>query len=156
MVALIDEATQGKDELAKELAATKLIALCNAGDVETAMPLGAKLLEEKKDDAGELNNIGWMLVDPDRVKKIDPKIAKLALQIAQRAAELTHQEDPSVLDTLSEAQFRSGDIDGAIATEEKVIDMSKGSDKVSNNDRQFFNEHLARYRKAAAEKAEGK
>ena len=117
---------------------------------------GRVYLEEKKDDAGELNNIGWMLVDPDRVKKIDPKIAKLALQIAKQAAELTHQEDPSVLDTLSEAQFRSGDINGAIATEEKVIDMSKGSDKVSNNDRQFFNEHLARYRKAAAEKAEGK
>jgi hypothetical protein len=95
------------------------------------------------------------VIDPKLKNEVDPRVARLALQAARRAVELTREENVANLDTLAEALFRTGDTSGAIATEEKALkrlepeveDKSVGLYKV-------LTESLERYRKAASEKAE--
>ncbi len=154
-VAAIDEATSGDPELAEEFAWLKFAALCNGGETEAGLALGEKLLKANMDNPGALNNYFWNVIDPKLKNEVDPRIARLALQAARRAVELTREENIAYLDTLAEALFRTGDINGAIATEEKALkrlepevkDRSVGLYKA-------FDERLARYRKAASEKAE--
>src|SRR5262249_46496067 len=49
VVAAIDESTTSDPELAEEFAGLKFAALCNGGDVEKGLELGARLLETNKD-----------------------------------------------------------------------------------------------------------
>ncbi|HEY2761399.1 MAG TPA: hypothetical protein VGI75_11665, partial [Pirellulales bacterium] len=88
--------------------------------------------------------------DPKSVDKVDPRIAALALKAAQRAVELSKGADPNCLDSLAEAQFRTGAAAAAVATEEKTIAWIKANIKnVTDDQLKEFNDHLDRYRKAA-------
>ena len=48
-----------------------------------------------------LNELAWDLADPDRDKKADPKLVKIASMPPRRACELTKNKDPNLLDTLA-------------------------------------------------------
>jgi len=74
---------------------------------------------EFKDDPMFLNNIAWRMVEEDEPKL--PMDYSAALEFAKKAAELTKNEDPMVLDTLALAQFRNGMKAEAIATQKKAI-----------------------------------
>jgi hypothetical protein len=149
-VAAIDEATKNDEQLAAEFASTKFAALCLGGEVEQGLEVGKKLVKNKWDDAGALNELCWNVIDPDLSKEPDPRVAQLALKAAQRAVELTKTEDLNVLDTLAEALFRTGDVDGAISTEQKVIELAQAKVKDSASPAlNSFRERLERYRKAA-------
>jgi tetratricopeptide (TPR) repeat protein len=154
-VAAIDEATSSDAELAAEFAWIKFAALCNGGDIEPGLELGAKLFEANKDNPDALNNYFWNVIDPKLKNEPDPRVARLALQAARRAVELTKGEDMAQLDTLAHALFRTGDFDGAVATEEKALKRLEA--EVKDRSHPFFkqfNESLDQFRKAASAKAE--
>ena len=90
---------------------------------EAGLELGVKLLETNKDNAMPLNNDFWFVISPRLEKEPDPRVARLALQAARRAVELTKGENVAILDTLAEAQFRTGDATEAVATEEKALKL---------------------------------
>jgi len=81
-------------------------------------------------------------------------VVKIALKAAQRAAELSKEKEPGILDTLAEAQFRTGDATAAVASEEKAIKLLKANKDVTDDDLKVFNEHLDRYRKGGDKKSD--
>jgi thiol-disulfide isomerase/thioredoxin len=151
LVTAIDEATSGDEKLADEFGWMKFAALCNGGDVEQGLQLGEKLQKANWDNPGVLNRDCWNVIDPELKNAVDPRVAKLALESARRAVELTKGESPQLLDTLAEAQFRTGDAEGAVATEEKVVKFIAERVKDESNPAvKHYQERLERFRKAAA------
>ena len=100
------------------------------GDVDQAIELGGELLESENvgEDAEALNNIAWMLVNPEREKQADPKLLKFALKAALKADNLKKNQDPSIADTLAKAYFDNCQLDKAVATQERVIELLPGSE----------------------------
>lgn len=154
-LAAIEEATSGDSGLARMFAGTKFAALCNGGDIESGLVLGAELLETHKDNPVALNTFFRNVIDPKLKNEVDPRVARIALQAARRAVELTKSENMLCLDTLAACQFRTGDFAGAVATEEKALKCLEAVEnyRAHPNFKQF-NENLERYRKAAGEKAD--
>jgi tetratricopeptide (TPR) repeat protein len=155
-IAAIDEATSGDPELAGEFAWLKFASLCNGGDVESGLELGAKLLEIHKDNPNALNNYFWNVISPRQVEnEPDPRVARLALRAAHRAVELSKGENVAHLDTLAEAQYRTGDAEGAVTTEEKALKLIEAEVKDRSNPTfKQFSDRLDRFRKAASAKAD--
>lgn len=76
-----------------------------------------------KDNAQVLNGLAWMLLSVE-----DGGDAKLALEIAQRAATVSEHKDPMILDTLARAYYDTGDAAKAISTQEKAIELAEDED----------------------------
>jgi thiol-disulfide isomerase/thioredoxin len=161
--AALDEATRGDPELTEEFAWLRFAALCNGGDVESGLVLGAKLFEMNKDDPKALNDCFCNVLNPKRRDGPDPRVARLALDAARRAVELSKGENAAYLDTLAAAQYRTGDVNAAAATEERAlrraeVEIERRSDPYYKplNDRylRLFHDQLERYRKTLKEKGD--
>jgi thiol-disulfide isomerase/thioredoxin len=149
----IEEATSSDPELAEEFAAIKLNCLSQVGETEEALAVGTKLLRKYHDDAMALNDAFFNVIDLDLKHDPDPRVAKLALEASRRADELTGGKNYSLLDTLAVALYRTGDPAGALATEEKALELLEA--QVSNKSHPFFkvfNSQIEKFRKAVAEK----
>jgi len=72
-----------------------------------------------KDSVDLLNGLAWTIVDPE--SKIEKRDADVAIQIATRAAELTKDQNASVLDTLARAWFVKGDPAKAVEVQRKAV-----------------------------------
>jgi thiol-disulfide isomerase/thioredoxin len=112
-----------------------------AGEYEKGFEATAKAL---KNDAiwsnpNVLNSLAWNIVDPDA--KIDNRNAKLAVKIAERAAELTDNEAAPILDTLAWAYYFAGDKAKAIKVQTKAISLLSGDQKAQ------YEESLTRMKK---------
>ena len=150
----IEELASTDPELAEDFAATRLHCLSQAGQTEEALKLGTKLLEKYHDQAMALNNTFFNLIDPDQKQEPDQRIAKLALEAARRANELTEGKEMAILDTLAAALYRTDDPAEALATEEKALKVLEA--QVENKAHPYFKsfkEQIEKYRKAADEKA---
>ena len=153
-VLAIDEATSGDPDLASDFAWLKFASLCNDGEIDAGLELGAKLFEINIDKPGALNNYFWNVITPKLKVAPDPRVAALALRAARRAVELTKRENSVHLDTLAEALFRTGDSDGAISTEEEALKLAQAETKdPASTFLKSLRDRLDRYRKAALEKA---
>ena len=153
-LAAIDDIATSDPETGKEFDDVRFIALCNGGDVEAGLKLGEKLYEENKDKGITLNNIFYNVIDPKMNHQPDPNVARLALQAARRAVELSGGNDFECLDTLAEAQCLTGDPAGAIVTEEKAIKILET--EVENKDHPVLKQlqaSLDRFKKVAEAKA---
>lgn len=94
-------------------------------DYDKAYALGELLVEGPlKEDGAMLNDIAWMIVDPDA--DVGRKDLKLAMRAASRAAELTKHEDPAVLDTLARVYFEQGELAKAHETQAKAVELARG------------------------------
>jgi thiol-disulfide isomerase/thioredoxin len=154
-IAAIDEAASSDPERGAEFAWLKFAALCNGGDIEQGLELGAKLYEQNKDNPYALNNFFWNVINPRVKDEVDPRVARLALQAARRAVDLEKVENPNHLDTLAEAQFRTGDFDGAVATQEKAVKLAEAEARdPANSFVKQLRERLERFRRAAAKAAQ--
>jgi thiol-disulfide isomerase/thioredoxin len=152
----IDEFVKKYPDLADRFESINFAALVNGADIEIGLKSGSTLSEKYKDDAEMLNNLFWPVVDPDLGEPVDPRVVELALKGMSRAAELTKEESPSILDTLAVAQFRTGDVNAAIATEEKAIKLVQADADTSANDLKEFNERLQFFRKGVLKDSERK
>jgi thiol-disulfide isomerase/thioredoxin len=153
-IAAIEAVAASDPELADAFAPIKFTSLCNGGDVEAAVALGNKLYETNKDEPQTLNSIFWEVIAPDLKSPPDPRVARLALKAAERADELTESKNMALLDTLAVAQYRTGDLTKAIATEEKALKRVKAEAPDGNHPYyRTFQQRLEMFRKAAGEKS---
>jgi thiol-disulfide isomerase/thioredoxin len=93
---------------------------------DEANKTAAVLFEASKDDALELNQLAWILATG--VEGPGPDL-DLALAAANRAVELTDSKNASILDTLSRVQFSKGNVEEAIATEKKALEIANAEEK---------------------------
>jgi len=101
--------------------------LLAAGEYEKAYKLMAARAEKliaAKNGPG-LNEIAWTIVDPE--SKATKRDLDLAMKAASKAVEFTDHKDAAVLDTLALVYFLKGDVDKAVETQTKAVDLAPGS-----------------------------
>ncbi len=99
---------------------------------------GRHVIDELRGFANDLNGFAWgLLTDPAHLTTT----RSIALLAAEAMADAPHGDGPNQLDTLALARFENGDVDGAIATQERAI--AKLSEPPAD-----FTERLERYRRA--------
>ena len=74
------------------------------------------------DDAGLLNGISWAMTT--RISA-DVRDLDLALEIANRANQLTAEQDASILDTIARIYYEQGQLEQAIAWQQKAIEAGQ-------------------------------
>ncbi|GAB4467783.1 MAG: hypothetical protein OHK0029_39840 [Armatimonadaceae bacterium] len=118
-VAAID-AFKTEDEGMKARLAMVKVQLMSQYDEPGALQYVTSLSDGMfKDDPMSLNELAWSMVgDEPQWKKPD---YALALKLARRAAELTKNQEPPVLDTLAMAYYRAGNLGQAITTQKQAI-----------------------------------
>ncbi|MCP2732541.1 hypothetical protein, partial [Limnofasciculus baicalensis] len=78
-------------------------------------------------DTMKLNEIAWMLVDPEsQIQK--PDLA-LALKAAEKANEFSKGEDPAIMDTLARVYWVKGDKTKAAETQAKAVELANKNEK---------------------------
>lgn len=101
----------------------KYFLLAEARPSEAAS-YGQRLVAEVFAQNGNaLNQLAWTIVEPG--KKVAGDYA-LAVAAAERAAELTHNQDASTLDTLGLALFRLGKVERAIEVQARAVELAEG------------------------------
>lgn len=122
------EKTRFEAEMASRRKYDAFITDFRGGKLDSAYKIAAELVDhDRKDDAGALNAIAWMIVDPET--KVERRDVALALRAAERAVELTEGKAAGVLDTLARAQFANGDVAKAIATQERALSVAADAEE---------------------------
>ncbi|HRF58751.1 MAG TPA: redoxin family protein [Fimbriimonadaceae bacterium] len=148
-VAEADKVLKEKPEWEERLCNFKFAMLCQAGDGMAASKYAESTTKKFFwDNSMALNQFAWGLIDPDMKfkKAVDNKIA---VKIAQRAAELTKEEDPMILDTYALAVFKSGDVKKAIALQEKAVAGIEKMEGIDADTIKELKDRLAEFKKAA-------
>ena len=82
-------------------------------------------------DARGLYSLGWLTVNP--VAHYAKTDYDLGLEVLKKAADLTYQKNPEMLDALAWAYFQKGDKDDAIATERLALNVAREDQKARLN-----------------------
>jgi tetratricopeptide (TPR) repeat protein len=96
-------------------------ALASTNHTEEAVSEYRAALTLIPDLPGALLDLAWILATSDRPGIRNPEEA---VRLAERAAELTHQQNPSVLDTLAAAYAAHGQIERAISTADLAVQLA--------------------------------
>jgi Tfp pilus assembly protein PilF len=81
----------------------------------------------KPDDTGVLNNLAWLLAtSPDDAIRNGTR----AIELAQKACELTEWKEPHIISTLAAGHAEAGDFAKAREFSQKAVDASDDSDRV--------------------------
>ncbi len=99
-------------------------------------------LAKNPDDAGTHNNLAWLLATSADREVRDPARAR---EHAQKAVALNNWNEAAFIDTLAEALYVNGRFGDAVATQSRALEIDPQN--------QEYLDHMARYRKAAAERA---
>ena len=143
----LDAMIDDNEELAPQLRFMKFNLLVSGDLPEEAVKTGREFMEgEEGENALLLNNMAWVLVDPDRGDEKPPEAAvKFAREAAEKANNLTDNENWTFLDTLARAYFLDGDLDKALEIQEKTVKLA--GDAIDENP--DVKSRLEDYRKAA-------
>ncbi len=99
--------------------------LVNQNKLEAARPVAIKLLAIRRSQAekpdASIENISSLARDLLTVQFEDLRDDATALRLARKAVEESSNPVPSLLDTLAMAQQMTGDVDGAIKTQQNAI-----------------------------------
>ena len=123
MLKAVDEIVALDPSMTDEMESVRFKVLLMAKkDYEKAYQVGDRLAENQfKANPQGLNEIAWLVLDSKDVTRRD---YDLALKWISRADELTKHSDPLILDTLARAHFEKGDVNKAIETESRAIQMT--------------------------------
>ena len=88
-----------------------------------------------------MNNLTWILATYPQARVRD---ARLAVELGERAAELTGHKDAGILDTLAAAYAESGDFEKAVEHENRAIELARG--KANASAVSEYEKHLAVYK----------
>jgi rhomboid protease GluP len=143
-----------KGDLAKSQAMFEAVFGKNPDDAEGHRVLADLCAEQKQypeaiqhyqaalgldpNDAAAHNNLAWLLATSEDQRFRNPR---QALEHAQRAVELSQWKEATFIDTLAEAHYANGDFAEAVRVQGQALKLEPK--------RQEFQEHMARYRKAA-------
>lgn len=122
-VVAIDKIIAENPDMKQNLSMTKFMVLMRSD--EKAMYAFAKQLSTGlfSSDAQMLNQLAWPMVDEQSPLKT--RNYPLALSIAKRAAQVSKNGDPMILDTLAVAYFKSGNKAQAISTQTQAVALLK-------------------------------
>jgi tetratricopeptide (TPR) repeat protein/MFS family permease len=98
--------------------------LLRQGKFEEAIQNLNKTIELNPNRVEALNNLSRLLVT---VGEISIQEANRAIELAERACELTGYKEPAMLDTLAAAFAVAGRFDDAVTTAQQAIDVAKAS-----------------------------
>jgi thiol-disulfide isomerase/thioredoxin len=100
-------------------------SLMKANAYDEAYPLGKSLVDTAiaHKDTYDLNMIAWTIVDPE--SSITKRDLDLALRAANKAAEITENNEAAILDTLARTYFCKGDTAKAIEIETKAVSLAQ-------------------------------
>lgn len=144
----VEVATKDLPSQAVQFAMYKFQVLVTVkGTEDKAVAAGEELIAmpDVADNPDSLSTIAWFLVSPDREKPAEPRLLKLALKIAIKADNLAQQKDPMIADTLAKAYFDNGQLEKAVETQERVVDLVPGT-PLENDP--TLKRRLRQYRKA--------
>lgn len=147
VVSLVNAAIAETPALEEQLAMLKFVTLRELGKDDEAARYGSKLADGIiKDNAMSLNQLAWLVVDPDAKKKPTAELVKAALKAALRADELTKGKEAAIADTLAKAYYDNGQVDKAVSTQERAVRLSKGTEFEQDKS---IADRLEMYKKAA-------
>ncbi len=148
------QTTSDDPALAEDFDWLKFACLCNSGEIDKGLELGRKLLDRNRDNPMAINQYFWNVIDPETKVDPDPRVARLALEAARRAVELTKGENVAILDTLAHALYWTGDAAEAVEVEEKALEQVEAQVKDPESPiPASFRASLERFRRAKAEQA---
>ncbi len=115
---------------------------------QKARPVGEKVLEWGRDDSLLMNDLAYLIAT-------EPGLIKRDLELARRAAQIAYDntkgQDPNIVDTFARVCFVSGDIDRAIAEQQKAVKLCKDPQL-----RAKMEKTLTQYRQAQRDKQQEK
>jgi thiol-disulfide isomerase/thioredoxin len=100
------------------------------------------------DNQMALNELAWLIVDPETADQIEKKDLKLALKAARRADELAKHKNAAIMDTLAKVYHDMGDLDKALELQAKAVDLAHGEEDEAILDE--LKDRLDQYKKEAA------
>jgi thiol-disulfide isomerase/thioredoxin len=118
-------AMQAEMQKAGSLLEDYLEAVGENGDAAKATELGKKVEALQLKSPELLNQIAWVILTEESVKQRD---TKLALQLAQRAVDLSGGKNAAILDTYARALFDNGQKAEAIAQQKKALEFAEDDD----------------------------
>lgn len=114
-----------------------LVLLVHMDQPKQAYTLGNTMVRQNWDNAQFLNQFAWFIVDSPDVETRD---LDLAMKAANRANELTNEEDAAILDTVARVYYEKGDMRNALKWQRKAVELA-GDDMMG----QQLRETLKRY-----------
>jgi len=99
-------------------------ALVRQGNLDEAITHFKETLRVKPDWVGPMNTLAWLLATCEQTKFHNPIEA---IRLAERACELTNNENPSFLDTLAAAYAAAGKFPEAVTTAEQALKIAQSS-----------------------------
>lgn len=122
------------------------VLLTRMDDRDRALGYAKDVAQTNWENAGFLNMVAWTMLDDENVRHRDPE---MALILALRASELEANEDPAILDTVARAHYEKGDLEKALAWQEKAVAQAPEGQL-----REQLEEVLAKYRTEKGDAAE--
>jgi thiol-disulfide isomerase/thioredoxin len=118
-------------------------------DEQKAYALARELANgEHKNDPNVLNTLARFIVVDNNERSLKSPDYALAVELAQRAVQLTGEKDPFILDTLASALFKQGKVEEAIRYQEKAVALLKEQDGIRDEIKRVLEERLEKFRKA--------
>lgn len=128
------------------VASVTAVALEVADDTEVVLARrGERLLRLEAPPAGLLNDTAWMIAISG--ESSEPQLA-VALELAERAADLSKRRDPNILDTLAEVLFQVGRPADALLTIDEAIRLDPDERYFREQRRRFLGERPSQDRPA--------
>lgn len=119
---LVDGEIEKRPKLEEMAGSVKLNILISSGDDTGACSYAEKLVSGVlKSNSPSLNEIAWMIANPDADKKPSAALLQVAINAAKRADRLMKGNDAGTTDTLATAYFAAGKKVLAIKTEQRAI-----------------------------------
>jgi len=107
------------------------------GELHNAVTHFTKLLEITPDSVATMNNLAWLLAVYNNEVFHDPKTA---LELAQKACELTEHGQYNLMDTMAVAYAANGNFSKAVETIKKAIELAK--ENYPNQEQNDLQQHL--------------
>jgi len=104
----------------EDLAQIYIRLAVSGADNAQAQRVGAKILNHEAPEVQTLNGLSWFILTETPLAFED---YGFALQLAEKARELTNAEDADILDTYALALFMNQDIEGAIEEQERGLEI---------------------------------
>lgn len=147
---VIDRIVALDHELFGQLGVQKLqFLMFQMNDEAGALMYGKKLFDEILVDNPEMiNGVSWSILTTDG---IPPQYHTIGFYGARKANELTGGEDPMILDTLARAQYMQDDLDEALKTQRKAVELAKEQGKLNGSEIAELEERLAEYEEMAGD-----
>jgi len=95
-----------------------------SGRYDQAIQNWTRAIEINPNSVGVLNNLAWLLASADDVSAQD---ANRAIELAERACEMTGHKKAGLLDTLAAAYAAGGRFDDAIKTADQALSIAKAA-----------------------------